>query len=292
MSAPVFVCIGYGEVGRTFAEALVESGADVRSYDTRFSPFGEGAALAPLDDDNRITTGSLDTVLQGADLILSMVTTSVAGQVAADCAGYLSKGQTFIDMNSTHPDVKRALQPVIEPTGAVLIEAAVLGLIAATGARTRTLLTGPGAEKTAEILNEHGLHCESYEGGIGSASTFKLLRSIFSKGVEAVLLETMLAARKAGLEEDVRAEIRGSFEQVPFHDMAESWMKSHAAACRRRRDEMVQVTEMLEGMNVVPVMTRATTALFDRSCDIELDQAFAEPPEDSDAVLSVIEDGI
>lgn len=275
-----FACIGYGEVGRTLGATLAESGGEAVYFDPQVSSQG---------DDGVTRCETLEDALRGSDYVLSMVTTSATEKAASACAVHLTRGQTYIDLASAHPDVKRAIAPIIGASGAVMIEGAILGLIAATGAKTRTLLTGANAKGAAETLSEHGLNCEAYEGEIGAASTFKLLRSIFSKGVEAVLLETMLAARKAGLEKDVRAEIQASFEQVPFHKMAESWMTSHGLACRRRRDEMVQVEELLSGLGLEAIMTGATTALFDRSVAMDLDRSFDTPPGDSDAVLTELE---
>lgn len=275
-----FACIGYGEVGRTVGAALAGAGGEVRFFDPQVSSPDEGGAER---------CGTMREAVEGVDFILSMVTTSAAEKAASACAEFLTAGQTYIDLASTHPDVKRAIRPVVEANGAALIEGAILGLISATGAKTRTLLTGPGADRVADMLCRYGLNYEPYAGDIGDASTFKLVRSVFSKGFEAVLLETMLAARKAGMEEDVRAEIRASFEQVPFHKMAESWMTSHGLACRRRYDEMIQVEELLQGFGLEAVMTPATTALFARSCTMDLDKSFDAPPEDSDAVLTALE---
>jgi 3-hydroxyisobutyrate dehydrogenase len=294
MSTPekrVFVCLGYGEVGKIFATALADSGAIVRCFDTQFSPQEAGAGLAPIEGDKRIVTGALAEVLSGADIVLSMVTTSVAKDAAIDCAAHLEPGQIFLDLNSTHPDVKRKIGAIIAASGATPLEGAVLGLVGATRAKTRTLLCGQGAANTSELLNAHGFNCEPYAGEFGSASTFKMLRSVFSKGVEAILLETLLAARKAGLEEDVWNEIRATFEQVPFDRMAANWLTSHPGACKRRRDEMVQVEQVLRDLGQPPTMTEATTRIFERSCAQNLDAEFATSPSDYGAVLAALEKG-
>ena len=285
----IITCIGYGVVGKIFAAALCESGAKVRCYDIAISPDNAGDGLRPIEPQSNIATGALPDVVAGADIVLSMVTTDVAEEAARNCAQHLETGQLYVDLNSTHPDTKLAIAKIVTAAGGVLVEGAVLGVVAATGKDTRILLSGEAAADVAATLKRYGLNCSAYRTEIGSASTFKMLRSVFSKGMEALLLETLLAARRAGIEEDIWAEICSTFSQVPFERMATAWLTTHAVACRRRRDEMHQVEQVVRDLGTPTAITAATTETFERSCDRHLDDAFNTAPDRIDAVLDALE---
>ena len=86
------------------------------------------------------------------------------------------------------------------------------------------------------------------DGNIGRASTFKLLRSVFSKGVEALLLESLLAARRAGVAEDLWREIVETIDERSFAEVGGNWVRTHGRAHARRHHEMVQVEELCESL--------------------------------------------
>jgi 3-hydroxyisobutyrate dehydrogenase-like beta-hydroxyacid dehydrogenase len=158
-----------------------------------------------------------------------------------------------------------------------------------TGARTRILLCGETAEATAETLTRLGLNTGAYGREIGRASTFKLLRSVFSKGMEALLLEALLAARRAGVAEDVWREIVETLEERPFTEVGSNWVRTHATAHKRRYHEVVQVEELLRALDMEPVVTRGTAAFFERSTRLGLSNEFASPPAGTDEVLAGLE---
>ena len=112
--------------------------------------------------------------------------------MAEECVGHLKSGKLYIDLNSTAPDVKVKIAEIIQPTGADFVEGAILGAVGVTGAKTRILTAGEKGKDTAQTLSELGLNVSYYGPNIGQASMFKMLRSIFSKGLEALMLELPL----------------------------------------------------------------------------------------------------
>lgn len=120
------------------------------------------------------------------------------------------------------------------------MEGAILGAVGVTGAQTRILTGGPKSREAAEALTRLGLNVTAYSPDIGKASTFKMLRSIFSKGLEALLIEFLVAGKRANIQEDLWQEIVDLFSQNAFDHVAANWIKSHATAHERRYDEMRQ----------------------------------------------------
>ncbi len=158
-----------------------------------------------------------------------------------------------------------------------------------TGAATRILIGGPAARAVVESLQAVGLSVSFFSEEIGKASTFKMLRSIFSKGLEALILELLIAGRHAGIESDLWADIAEFMGRNSFDRVAENWLQTHAIACDRRYHEMVQVVETMREIGVAPVMTIATESFFNRSRALGLQQAFPAKPDSKEEVVAFME---
>lgn len=131
----------------------------------------------------------------------------------------------------------------------------------------------------ADTLTQLGLNVAFYGTEIGRASTYKLLRSVFSKGMEALLLETLLAARRAGVQDD----------EQQFKHVGGNWMRTHATAHVRRYYEMMQVRELVSELGIEPLMAQATTAFFERSIELALSKSFPRDPLNHDEVLKALD---
>lgn len=281
--------IGFGEVASILSKPIRECGAEVTAFDILLEQDGGRAQLRKRQQADGIGFAPLAEVLRRAEYVISTVTTQVARQAAADCVGHLHSGQVFVDFNSTAPSVKVEMAAVIEPTGADFVEGAILGAVGATGAKTPILASGAKGEEVAATLSGLGLNVRYYSPEIGRASTFKMLRSIFSKGLEALILELLIAGRRAGIHEDLWADVSAFMGSRPFDQIASNWLRTHATAYERRYHEMVQVTETMLALGIDPVMTAGTEAFFNRSRALGLDDAFPEMPRAMDEVVAHME---
>jgi 3-hydroxyisobutyrate dehydrogenase-like beta-hydroxyacid dehydrogenase len=129
-------------------------------------------------------------------------------------------------------------------------------------------------------MNRLGLaNVRYFSPSIGEASQVKMLRSIFSKGVECLLLEMLVAGRRAGVAEHLWKDIVEFMTAHPFRSVAENWIRTHPGACERRHHEMLQVLETLKELGVEPTMTRGTAEFLKRSTMSGLPAQFARKPE-------------
>ncbi|MBM3356259.1 MAG: NAD(P)-dependent oxidoreductase [Betaproteobacteria bacterium] len=286
-----FAFIGFGEVAASFAAALAARGAQVAAYDVLLERNGGAESLRARAAGAAVAFSGLREAIAGSSYVFSTVTTTVAKDAARECAAYLAPGQTYVDLNATEPSVKIEIGRIVSPTGAAFVEGAVLGAVGVTGARTEILFGGAEGERAArELSGEFGLNVRFYSKEIGKASTFKMLRSVFSKGMEALLLEFLAAGERAGIREDLWREATELFSANSFEKVAANWVVSHATAHERRYHEMEQVSGVLRALGVEPVMTGATEALFRRSVDLRLKEAFAAKPDSMDKVVKAFEE--
>jgi 3-hydroxyisobutyrate dehydrogenase-like beta-hydroxyacid dehydrogenase len=147
--------------------------------------------------------------------------------------------------------------------GLSFTDVALMAPVPGKGVRTPALGSGPDARTFAERMLPFGMEVTVVGLEPGEAATHKLLRSVVVKGLAAVVIESIEAARAAGLAdstwENVVAQITSADEG--FLRRIIEGTGTHA---QRRRHEMAAAAELLESLGVDPVMTRSTVAGLDR----------------------------
>lgn len=281
--------VGFGEVASCFAEALRAGGAKVRAYDVLLDQPGGTEKLSARARGPLPELLALDPLLSSADIVLSTVTADVALAVARNCAAHLRSGQAYIDLNATAPALKREIAAVISKSGADFVEGAILPAVGVMGAKSQVLLCGSRASELGARMTSLGLNFVGYGEEIGKASSFKMLRSVFSKGLEALLVECLLAGRRAGVEEDLWREIVGTLDAASFQEVGGNWVRTHATAHARRYHEMVQVESVLRDLGIDAPMTAATVKLFERSTRVGLKDDFPRAPANATDVIAALD---
>jgi len=282
--------IGFGEVAAALAPALEAKGAEVAAYDVLLDQPQGISRLQARAAGTRVVFCPLSKAVHGAAFVMSTVTTTVAREAATRCVPELASGQTYVDLNATAPPVKCEIDRIITPSGARFVEGALLGAVGVTGARTEILLGGAYAHQAeTRLAGELGLNARFYSEQIGKASMFKMLRSVFSKGLEALLIEFLVAGERAGIRDDLWREVTDLMATHPFQKTANNWVCTHATAHARRHHEMTQVADVLQQLGVQPIMTAATEAFFGRSALLGLTERFAETPATMDEVVRYLE---
>ena len=186
--------LGLGEAGGRIAADLVAAGCVVRGWDPARRVEGiENAADA-------------QDAVRGADVVLSLNAAAVALDAARDVADQLPAGALYADLNTTSPQLKRDLAAALPVPFA---DVALIGAVPSPGLAIPALASGAGAERFAELFRPLGMPVEVVGPRPGDAAGLKLLRSVFMKGMAAAAIESLEAARAAGVEERVRADIAG-----------------------------------------------------------------------------------
>jgi 3-hydroxyisobutyrate dehydrogenase-like beta-hydroxyacid dehydrogenase len=197
-----------------------------------------------------------DAVSQ-ADVVLSMVTAEQTLAAARSVASSLAPEAFFVDVNSVSPEVKQQAAGIIEARDARYVEAAVMAAFPTQRLAVPIYLGGPHAGEFLPIAHALGLHGASvFSNQIGPASAAKMCRSIIIKGMEALLLESMLAARHYGVEQVVLDSLK---DLQPSDWRAQSrYMISRALLHgRRRAEEMYEVCRTVTAAQLTPIMSTA-----------------------------------
>jgi 3-hydroxyisobutyrate dehydrogenase-like beta-hydroxyacid dehydrogenase len=241
----IIAILGIGEAGGIFARDLLAAGVTVRGWDPEPRYIPEGLEFA----------ASNPAAVSGADIVLSVNWASVAVEVAAEVAPALQPHQLYADLNTASPQNKREAAAIIDATGALFVDTAVMAPVPPKGLRTPVYVSGSGAAVFAEKMSPLGMSITVLDGEAGIAATHKLVRSIMYKGVAAVVMECLEAGEALNLGDYARAQMKTILQDEGMIDRFVSGSKKHA---RRRIHEMEAVVEMLDSINVSAYTSRAS----------------------------------
>jgi 3-hydroxyisobutyrate dehydrogenase-like beta-hydroxyacid dehydrogenase len=261
--------IGFGEAGSILGTDLVAAGCDVSMYDillddaaTRPEMLARAAKALVRPHD------SFASAVTGADLVISAVTASSSGHVATLAGQHMQAGQIFLDINSVSPGKKQTSGRAVEASGADYVESAVMAPVPPYRLKVPMLLGGRRAETVASQLSRLGMKAQAISSEIGVASAVKMCRSVVIKGIEALVVESMLAARHFGAEQQVLASLNETFPGMGWDKELPDYLISRVAEHgRRRAAEMREVARTLEDAGFEPTMAAATAQLQEALVD-------------------------
>jgi 3-hydroxyisobutyrate dehydrogenase-like beta-hydroxyacid dehydrogenase len=205
---------------------------------------------------------------------------------------WLRPGQIFLDINSVSPGTKRGNARAVEATGATYVEAAVMAPVPPQRLAVPMLLGGTGAGALAAALKDFGMNATAVAGEIGTASAIKMCRSIMIKGIEALVVECLFAARRFGVEQAVLASLDKTFPQMGWNAQLPDYLVSRVAEHgRRRAAEMREVARTLEDIGVAPIMAAAAAARQDALVG-QMSEAGVTYPEDGKFLWRALADAL
>jgi len=255
-----FALIGFGEAGSILGEELVAAGREVAMYDILLDAPASREEMRTKAHRARVRVAvTVEDAITHAQVVISAVTASSSAEVAAEAAKFLRSGQVLLDINSVSPAKKRSNAAVVEAVGADYVEAAVMAPVLPQRLRVPMLLGGKRAEALAGDLRVIGMNTTAISPEVGVASAVKMCRSIVIKGLEALTLESMLAARRFGAEREVLESLNGTFPNMGWTGKLPDYLVSRVAEHgRRRAAEMREVARTLEDVAMEPIMALAT----------------------------------
>jgi 3-hydroxyisobutyrate dehydrogenase-like beta-hydroxyacid dehydrogenase len=278
--------IGFGEAGQTIGRGLLAQGAQLCAYDILFDDPANEGRLKRISESQRIAPSEnhVDAV-KDADLVFLAVTASSSLAAARSCLPGLRKGQLFLDINSVSPQRKIETAALVAPTGAAYVDVAVMAPVAPYDHKVPCLIGGPGAEALLPRALALGMKMEYVSAEVGQASAIKMFRSIMIKGLEALVLESMLAASEYKVEERVLASLKETFPSLDWEKLSGYMIERVVSHGKRRAAEMREVAATLEGIGLEPIMASATAARQQWLADLDVKENFKERKTENRAEL-------
>ncbi len=252
--------IGFGEAGGILGADLVRAGCQVTAYDILIRDASGRARLERAAAAAQVgLAASLAEAVRGAELVISAVTASACIEVATSAAPLLAPDSWFLDLNSASPASKQQAAAAVAAAGGRYVEAAVMAAIPPQRLATPMLLGGAAASLLAPVLQGLGMKVSVVATEVGVASAIKLCRSIMIKGIEALTVECLFAARHFGAEEAVLASLHQTFPHMGWLGGQGDYLVSRVAEHgRRRAAELREVAAMLKSIGHESLMADAT----------------------------------
>lgn len=269
--------LGFGEAGYELAKGLKEVGADSIAVCGRRGSARAAGNKARAAEIGADYLAGIEEVVAVADLVISVVTPAGAEDVAKAAAASMRPGKIYLDLTSSTPAAMQRAKDSIEANGGVFVDGAIMASVPVYRHKVLIYVAGPAAQQLSSLLNGYGMNIRVVGERPGDASAVKLLVSVVSKGLEALLVEMLLAAHRFNAEEQVLAAF-GEFLKMGPALLADRFVGSDAIHAARRAEEMKGAVEMYGELGIEPVMAAATVRRLLWSASLDLKEHFGEKP--------------
>jgi 3-hydroxyisobutyrate dehydrogenase-like beta-hydroxyacid dehydrogenase len=289
MSFSRICLIGLGEVGQILADDLKATGvAHISAYDILFGKPDSIPSRTAKQRDLSLA-GSAAEAASGAELIISAVTAANDLDAARSVAEGDLGGAFYLDLNSASPRTKQEAAKITESANGRYVEAAVMTPFPPKRVASAMLLGGPHAEEFLARAQPLGFNARVISPEIGIASATKMCRSVMIKGIEALLTESLLAARHYGVEKDVLASLSDLLPVGDWEKLARYMISRSLEHGTRRAEEMREVTKTVREASVDPLMSSATAERQDWAAAHKSALSEQQLPAMLDSILTELE---
>lgn len=274
--------VGYGEVGKVFAGGLIQNNFDVHVYDL-LTEQGHEEVLKDIKNKGATPALSISDLVNKSEVILLLVNSAATKDVIASITKTKQKPLTIIDLTTSKPYTKKNCKIEIENyhPEAIYIDGAIMGTVATEGFNVPLLLASENEEIMLTIKKELTMNIKILVGEVGKAASIKLIRSVFMKGLEALLLESMIAAKKYNVDQNVMESISMTLNNNDFNKFGEALIKTHVIHKNRRYKEILDSIKLIEDAKIEPYVTQGVKHFFEYSVERDV-----KPSQSIDEILT------
>lgn len=291
MKKPIIGFIGFGEAAFHICSGLhSESDIEINAFDVMADSENLGPVIHKRAADANVTLcSSLKELSDKSDIIFCATSAKYALSIAAEAAQNIRKETIYADMNSASPMVKKEIAQVMAKAGAKFVDAAVMELVPPHRHKVPIAASGTGAAEFTESLNPYGMNIAFISEQAGSSSSMKMFRSIFMKGFTCLLMETLVASYKMGVEKEIMSSISNTLTKGTVEQLANLLINRTAVGAERRVSEMGDVISTLADLGLDSTTSKATKAKLQSLVDMDLKNYFNnKAPESYTEVLKAI----
>lgn len=250
--------IGYGDVGTVIAKASARRGYDVTVTNRSTAKLRDGGVPSDLT-----VVETPAGVVQRSELTISCVWPATAAEVATKAAERFVDGDTqwFYDINSISPNTTRNIARTVAGQGGTFLKGTIMGSVSKFGTDVRLTLAGQNREPVRSYLAELGFTVQEFGEDIEKAAAQKMIRSVFTKGIRALLAEALLAAEAYDLSEETLTDLATVMSRKPFDAMARDLIENTPENAQRRYGESLEMEQTIRDLGYRYPITRSTTDL-------------------------------
>lgn len=260
--------VGGGIMGRLMVEKMVAQGYEVFVSDP--SPAAQeickkaGAQIVPGNEE-------LASVCE--KILVSLPSPKICLAVAKQLAGCVKKGQIIMETSTNTPENSIEISHQYDGTGAIFLEASILGKPVSVGKWVMPVGGDEAAVKEMEpILLTFAQRVERV-GAVGSSSTLKLLNNTMYAVINACICEVMAVADNAGVDKkkfyDIVANSNaatncGLFKETGYRIAIDKYDDPSVTNAVVRKDNACGV-ELAKSVGITPVIANLVLSIYDNA---------------------------
>ncbi|WP_105036277.1 NAD(P)-dependent oxidoreductase [Cryobacterium aureum] len=252
--------IGCGEVGRLYAAAAAEA-FDVVLCDSFPSPQALDCARY-LDVELKENIGEW---LGEMDRVWACVPGDVAHSAAEAALPFLRADAVYVDLSTATAAGKKEMSERMSARDVAYVDAAIMGAVALTGLQTPILLAGARAETAlADFAKILAPARALTDGEPGDAMTLKLLRTVLTKGLEALGVECLIAAESQGVRDELYL-VLDDINQAGFTQFLNAIVRTHVVHAERRSHEVHRAIAQLNEIGLPGTVLAGTSGRYQQT---------------------------
>ena len=264
-----------GDMGQAVAMQLKNKGFTVcTALEKRSERSRKMAAEVGLTD-----LGSIARMTAECDLVMSVMNPGAALEFAREAAAAI-RAQThkpvFIDCNAVAPDTMRDIEAALKSAGARCLDGGLIGPPPRGKAKVNLYVSGPGAGDMAQLENEQ-LRVHVMSEKLGDASAVKMCYGAFNKGTQGLMLETLMAAQRLGVYDELEKQLLSSRAEA-YNGLLNA-LPLLPSKAYRWVPEMLEIARTFEGVGMTPRIFQGEADMFELVADTPLGR---ETPENRD----------
>ena len=251
--------LSIGEMGYHWARLLIEHGVEVLTCSS-----GRSEVTRKRAENAGARSVSLRRLVSEADLVAAIVVPSAARRVASQVGRALAKvGRNdclYLDANAISPMTAAAVGEILSPAQAGFVDGCIIGS-ATKLSKAVVYVSGARAEEFC-ALRDSGFSVEVLGPKAGQASAFKIVYAGLTKGLQGLLTELLLGARKFDLLQEIMRRYEQSFPGlVGAAGRSIASLPVHAG---RRAEEMRELRATFRHHGLKAVIAPATQKMLEQ----------------------------
>ena len=246
--------IGYGEAAYAMSCGIAELGlpdlvqaACSRTFSYKGKPEEAGV----------VRCSSYEELAAMCDTIFCMTPNTAAVPTARAMAPFLKPGQLYADLSSAAPKLMEEAAEIIEKSGALFADAAMLDGLPKFRNKVNIVVSGTGADEFLKRTAAFLPNVEKVGEKPGEASAIKMLRSLYTKAHLAIAFDMIEGAAAYGVEDYVMQSLAETMDGKDFITGMNGRISGGIIHAARRADELEMAAGMLEDAGLDPGLTLA-----------------------------------
>lgn len=248
-----------GDMGQAVAQQLKQHGYHVyTALDRRSDRSKTLAREAGLTD-----LGSLGRLTEQCEVILSIMNPAAALEFSGEMAQALRANQRrplFVDCNAIAPVTMQAVNANIVAAGGRCADGGIIGPPPRGTAKMRLYVSGPEAREL-EPLSTPQVRVQVLSERIGDASAIKICYGAMNKGVIALALEVLVAARRLGVDAAFETQLLETQRDV--YERVIGGLPVMPPKAYRWVPEMLEIARTFESVGMTPRVFQGAADLYE-----------------------------